>query len=79
MIPAQRDADAGTKPDDGSSASGGEVFWTPSPNKNGELWIPFWAIRFINFNEFGVGPTGQQDPAAFPVFVQKNTHYFMDV
>ncbi len=76
MIPAQRDADAGTKPDDGNA---GDVFWTPSPNKNGELWIPFWAIRFRNFNEFGVGPTGQQDNNAYPVYVQKNTHYFMDV
>lgn len=69
----------GVKPDDyfptGMDAQG---FWTPSNTKQ-ELWFPFLAVRFLNYNDYGYNSAGETDTEAYPAFVQKNTHYFYDL
>ena len=80
MMSAQRGANATTKPDDAVlSLPATGAFWTPSPNENQDLWIPFYAIRFRNWDEFGLNAAGSVDVNAWPTLVQKNTHYFLDV
>lgn len=65
------------KPDDFFETNKG--FWTPSNTKNEGLWYPFFAVRMLNFADYGRNKDGDVDTNAFPSIVFKNTHYFYDV
>lgn len=57
-----------------------QTFWTPSNTKNKNLWFPFFAIRFMNYTDYGRNPkSGDVDISVYPHLVQKNTHYFLDI
>lgn len=72
------------KPDDSAN-----VYWTPSPVKNQDLWIPFIYYNFRNFDKFGKrkGDITAQPPedewvndsTAYPRIMHKQTHYFTDL
>lgn len=80
MIPVQFGVSTTVKPDDFNFADYKTgAYWTPSPNKNGELWYPFFAIRFNNVAEFGVNQKGEADITAYPKMISKNTTYFLDL
>lgn len=74
---------ASYKPDDA------QVYWTPSPVKNQDLWIPFIFYRFLNKDKFGKrrGDTSASPPedpwvhdaTAYPHLFHKQTHYFTDL
>lgn len=67
------------KPDDYfPTGMDAQAFWTPSNTKQ-ELWYPFLAVRFENWDSFGYNALGSTDANAFPEYVQKNTHYFYDL
>lgn len=71
------------KPDDPN------VYWTPSPVKNQDLWIPFVFFRFRNIDKFGKRRGDEtleppEDPwvpdaTAYPHLYHKETHYFTDL
>ena len=65
------------KPDDFFEDNKG--FWTPSNIKNGNLWYPFFAIRFLNPLDYGRDGDGSVNIHAYPHIVEKNTHYFYDL
>lgn len=82
MIPVQFGTSTTVKPDDFNFTdytADGSAYWTPSPNKNGELWYPFFAIRFKNVSEFGVDQSGSVDITKYPKIISKNTTYFLDL
>lgn len=56
-----------------------KAHWTPSNTTNGELWVPFFAIRPNNTADFGKNPAGEADTSAYPALFHQSTHYFMDV
>jgi hypothetical protein len=61
------------KPDDTN------CFWTPSAQKNEELWIPFVAYKFKNYTAFGVDEEAAVDANSNPKLYVKQTHYFLDM
>lgn len=74
------------KPDEGTTNFTGptpaltqRAYWTPSSKKNGDLFIPFFAIRLTNPENYGKNKDGMSDTNAFPRLYQKNTHYFYDI
>lgn len=82
MTPVQFGVSTTAKPDDfdfTNYKADGAAYWTPDPNKNGELWTPFVAIRFNNVSEFGVNPDGSTSTTAYPKIISKNTTYFLDI
>ena len=80
MTPVQFGVSTTVKPDDYDFTNYKDgAYWTPDPNKNEDLWTPFFAIRFRNVSEFGIDPSGATSTTAYPKIISKNTTYFLDL